>query len=296
MKPPITAALMLFLLIQPAVSQELTPAQESLVATERAFAKLSVERGVRASFIEYFADDGIGFNPRPYNVKETLSNRPAPPTPPPTVLNWAPIAGGISQAGDLGWNTGPTLVEDTSPEKRPSRHGMFFSVWKKQPNGNWRVVLDVGISTPAAVAPLTAPFRPANRSSKRSPGGVNQEQETAMLLKAEREFFAAAKSGSVGEAYKRHLSNEARIHRPDMMPIIGEGALRSWHGQQKMSMTGEPIKVEVASSGDLGYAYGRYELGGSKPEKGSYARVWARDPQGRWRVVMDVTNAIPPGQ
>jgi ketosteroid isomerase-like protein len=286
---------MLSLLILPAVSQELTPAQEALVATELAFAKLSVERGVRASFIEYFADDGIGFNPRPYNVKETLSNRPAAPTPPPTVLNWAPISGGISQAGDLGWNTGPTLVEDTSPEKRPSRHGMFFSVWKKQPNGNWRVVLDVGISTPAAVAPLTAPFRPANRSSK-VPGGVNQEQATAMLLKAEREFLSAAKARSVGEAYRRHLGSEARIHRPDVMPIIGEEALRSWHRQQKMSMTGELIKVEVASSGDLGYVYGSYELGGSKPEKGSYARVWTRDPQGRWRVVIDVTNAVPAGQ
>lgn len=111
-----------------------------------------------------------------------------------------------------------------------------------------------------------------------------------MLLKAEREFLSAARSRSVGDAYRRDLGNEARIHRPDMMPIVGEESLRSWCRQQKMSMTGELIKVEVASSGDLGYVYGSYELGGSKPEKGSYARVWTRDPQGRWRVVMDVTN------
>jgi ketosteroid isomerase-like protein len=286
-------------LFLPAVSKEkgLKPAaQEALVATERAFARLSVERGVRASFIEYFADDGIGFNPHPYKVKETLSNRPAPSTPPPVVLNWAPIVGGISQAGDLGWNTGPTVFEDKSPEKRPTRHGMFFSVWKKQPNGNWRVVLDVGISTPAAVAPLNAPFRAAHQTPKRTPGGVNQEQETAQLLKAERDFLATAKAGNVGQAYKTHLSYDSRIHRPDVMPVVGESALRTWLDQQTMSMTGEPIKAEVASSGDMGYAYGSYELVGSRPEKGYYARVWTRDARGRWRIIIDVTNVIPPGQ
>lgn len=298
MKPLITASLMLSLMTLPAGSKEkgLKPAQEELVATERAFAKLSVERGVRASFIEYFADEGIGFNPQPYKVKETLSNRPAPSTPPPIVLNWTPIAGGISQAGDLGWNTGPTVVEDTGPEKQPARHGMFFSVWKKQPDGNWRVVLDVGVSTPSAVAPLDAPFRPVGQVSKGSPAGVNQQQEAAVLLKAERDFLAAAKAGSAGQAYKARISDETRIHRPDLMPVVGEGALRAWLDQQKMSMTGEPIKAEVARSGDLGYAYGSYELDGSKPEKGYYARVWTRDVQGRWRIVMDVINRMPPGQ
>jgi ketosteroid isomerase-like protein len=63
-----------------------------------------------------------------------------------------------------------------------------------------------------------------------------------------------------------------------------------------MTLSGEPIKADVSHSGDLGYAYGSYEVGGAKPEKGYYARVWKRDAQGRWRIVMDVTNPIPPGQ
>lgn len=299
MRPLVTTALLLFVLTLPASTKEkdLSPAQAAIVATERAFAKLSVERGVRASFIAYFADDGIGFAPHPYKVKEVLSNRPAPTTRSPTVLNWAPIFGGIARAGDLGWNTGPTLYEDTSPEKRPTEHGMFFSVWKKQSDGNWRVVLDLGSSTPAAVAPLDAPFRAAQQTSNKRPSaGVNVAQEDAGLLKAEREFLAAAKAGSVGQAYKIRLSDDARVHRPDAMPVVGKLALRAWLTHQTMTLGGEPIKVEVARSGDLGYAYGSYELAGVKPEKGYYARVWRRDAQGRWRIVMDVINPIPPGQ
>src|SRR5215470_19607703 len=104
MKPFFTIALSLFVLTLPALTQEkdLPPAQADLVNTERAFAKLAVERGVRESFIAYFADDGIGFAPHPLKVKERLSNSPAPATLPSLTLNWAPVYGDIAQAGDLG--------------------------------------------------------------------------------------------------------------------------------------------------------------------------------------------------
>src|SRR5262249_22810862 len=133
--------------------KEQLPAQASLVVAERAFAKLSVEKGVRESFITYFAEDGINFQPHPTRTKEAFLKRPAPATLPPTTLNWAPIYGDVSQAGDMGISTGPFTIEDHSDAKRPTQHGMFFSVWKKQSDGNWRVVMDCGVRTPSAVAP-----------------------------------------------------------------------------------------------------------------------------------------------
>src|SRR5262245_4008340 len=149
--------------------QDLPPSQAELVNAEREFAKLAVDRGVRESFIAYFADDGIGFAPHPHKVKERFSKSPAQAARPPFTLNWAPVYGDIAQAGDLGWNTGPTLIEDTSPEKKPARHGMFFSVWKKQSDGSWRVALDLGGDTPAAVAPLNAPFKTSYQASGKGP-------------------------------------------------------------------------------------------------------------------------------
>jgi ketosteroid isomerase-like protein len=292
------AILLLFVLTFPAWTQEkdLPPAQAELVNTERAFAKLAVERGVRESFIAYFADDGIGFAPHPHKVKERFSNSPAPAARPPLTLNWAPVYGDIAQAGDLGWNTGPTLIEDTSPEKKPARHGMFFSVWKKQSDGSWRVALDLGGETPAAVAPLNAPFKTSYQESGKGPTtDVNLEEEIAGLLKVEREFLAAAKASSLGQAYRSRLSDDARVHRPGVMPVAGKDALRDWLARQTMTLSGEPIKADVSRSGDLGYAYGSYELGGAQPQKGYFARVWKRDAKGQWRIVMDIVRPLPPG-
>jgi ketosteroid isomerase-like protein len=292
------AILLPFALTLPVLTQEkgLPPAQAELVNTERAFAKLAVERGVRESFIAYFADDGIGFAPHPHKVKERFSNSPAPAARPSLTLNWAPVYGDVAQAGDLGWNTGPTLIEDTSPEKKPARHGMFFSVWKKQSDGNWRVALDLGADTPAAVAPLNAPFKTSYQASSKGPtADVNVGEEIAGLLKVEREFLAAAKAGGLGQAYQSRLSDDARIHRPGVMPVVGKDALRDWLARQTAPLSGEPIKVDVSRSGDLGYAYGSYELGGAEPQKGYFARVWKRDAKGQWRIVMDAVSPLPPG-
>lgn len=246
MKLFIIIALFLFVPTLTALTQEkdLPSAQAELVNAERAFAKLAVERGVRESFIAYFADDGIGFAPHPQKVKETFSNSPAPATRSPITLNWAPVYGDIAQAGDLGWNTGPTVIEDTSPDKKPARHGMFFSVWKKQTDGSWRVALDLGADTPAAVAPLNAPYKTSYRASSKKPAvGVNVEGEIAGLLKVEREFLAAAKASSLGQAYQSRLSDDARIHRPGVMPVVGKDALRGWLAQQTMTLSGEPINA-----------------------------------------------------
>ena len=298
MKPVMIIALLLLVPTLPVLTQEkdLPPAQVELVNAERAFAKLALERGVRESFIAYFADDGIGFAPHPQKVKEAFSNSPAPATRPSIALHWAPVYGDIAQAGDLGWNTGPTFIEDTGPEKKPARHGMFFSVWKKQSDGSWRVALDLGGNTPAAVAPQNAPFKSSYRaSSKRPAASVNVEEEVAGLLKVEREFLGAAKSSGLGQAYQSRLSDDARVHRPGVMPVVGKDALRGWLAQQTMALSGEPIKADVSRSGDLGYVYGGYELGGAQPQKGYFARVWKRDAEGQWRIVVDTISPLPPG-
>ena len=114
-----------------AQAQQTSPALKSLVEAERLFAKTSVNKGQREAFIEYFAADGINFTPHPTKTKEALSKRPPTPTPQPFILNWQPVFGDISAAGDLGFTTGPYTLIDNSPMKRPTGNGMYFSVWKK---------------------------------------------------------------------------------------------------------------------------------------------------------------------
>lgn len=108
----------------PAAAQKLSPALQAVVDAERAFARASREHGQREAFLTYLADDGITFSPHPGPGKDAIRKRPPPASPPEIVLNWAPMTGGASSSADMGFTTGPYILEDRSPEKRPARHGM----------------------------------------------------------------------------------------------------------------------------------------------------------------------------
>jgi len=99
----------------------------------------------------YFAPDGIWFVPHPKKTVEDLRSRPAPPGPLTRKLEWAPEFGDVARAGDLGWDTGPSRNSDLTG-KTPPRYGYFSSIWKKQPGGEWRVLLDLGSDVPSDAA------------------------------------------------------------------------------------------------------------------------------------------------
>ena len=128
---------------------------EGLFDAERAFARASTERGIRASFLEYFAADGVDFRPGPGPMRERMLARPAPADPLALLLDWSPQAGAVSRAGDLGFTTGPYSLRNQRDASAPTRYGYFFSVWKRE-SGVWRVALDAGVSTPAAPQPEEA--------------------------------------------------------------------------------------------------------------------------------------------
>jgi ketosteroid isomerase-like protein len=170
---------------------------------------------------------------------------------------------------------------------------MFFSVWEKQADGSWLVVLDLGSDTPGPVVPLDAPYQTSWRAHDRR-AGVAPGDASAELLTIERALLADMGRG-IGRAYFERLADDARIHRPGLMPVVGQEALAAWTAGQAGTQTGEPILARVARSGDLGYTYGSYETGGEQPAAGYFARVWKRGPDGAWRIVMDTVSPLPAG-
>jgi len=195
----------------------LPPAQQELFDAERAFVRLAAEKGFRDSFYEYFADDGLAFNPHPFRVRVSLAGQPS--TPSPMGADWAPVYGDIASAGDLGWNTGPLVF--AGRDGKPDRHGMFFSVWKRQRDGSFKVVLDIGSDTPSAVVPIDEPPHSSWRAGQGRPVGVDVATDNAGLLAAEGSFLATSAAQDLGRAYGGRLADEARVHRPGIMPIVG---------------------------------------------------------------------------
>lgn len=106
-----------------------------MVATERAFAAMGAEKGVRESFYEFFGEEGISFNAHPTRFREYARKNPVP-TPAPArefKLEWWPVYGDVAESGDLGHNTGPTLFTDLTPQNRPSGHITFSPFEKSSP-------------------------------------------------------------------------------------------------------------------------------------------------------------------
>jgi ketosteroid isomerase-like protein len=282
-----------------------SPALASLVEAERAFARKSVETSVRESFISFFADDGIGFQPGPVKTRAILLARPAPAARPPVTLNWFPVHGDIATAGDLGYTTGPYVLTDNSPQKSPPDYGYYFTVWRKQADGAWKVALDLGIPTPALdlSAPQATEFHAAKQTNWKPERGVaDGTAAREELLAAEREFSGASLSDGSAPAFARYDLDDARFYRSGALPVVGAKTISDYLSANVAKFSWDVIDAGAAQSGDFGYTYGSYELipatgkGDGKTEKGYFARVWKRDAKGRWRAAMNVAHAVPPAQ
>ncbi len=272
-----------------------SPALDSLVAAERTFAATSVDKGIRESFLMFFAEDGINFQPHPTKTREAFLKRALPAARPPVELNWWPIYADVSHAGDLGYTTGPYTFKDLSPEKRPARFGYYFSVWKKQADGAWKVVVDCGIGTPDHSGQKLE-FQPAAQGKWKAPHKINLETERASLIDLDRQFLKTSASQGILESYLRYLGRNARLHRDGLLPMTERAAIRIYLSSQVSKLSWTPIKSDVAQSDDLGYTYGSYELkftGTNKTEKGYYVRVWKRDDRGNWKLALDTFSPIP---
>jgi ketosteroid isomerase-like protein len=260
---------------------------ESMLATERSFARLSAEQGMRAAFLTYIADDGIGFRPGPVLLKEAVRNDPEPPTG--FRLLWEPRYGDIAASGDLGYLTGPYTVE--SPAEDGSvrrRQGCFFSMWRRQKGGDWRNVLDIGVHL-AAAPEFAAGFAHAPHPPRYA-GKESETKATRALRTADDDFNNAAHDTSFGIALGTVLDDAARIYRDGRAPITTRAeALRVFAGTGPLA-AGETMFAAAAKSGDLGYTYGRYQFAGAGGESGHYARAWVRDPAGAWHLAADITS------
>jgi ketosteroid isomerase-like protein len=298
LKRILSGLLLLLVVVSVGIGQrEQSPALISLVEAERAFARTSVQKGIRESFIEFFADDGIGFDPHPVKVKEAYLKQPAPATRPPVVLDWQPVYADVSRTGDLGYTTGPYTFTNNSLEKKSTHYGFYFSIWKKQADGSWKVVVDCGIDTPDHSS-RKFEFKPAPqiRSSK-AMSKLDLETERAALVHLDRQFLEVSRSLGTMNGYLKYLSKDARLHRNGSFPVIGESAIRSLLSASNAGLSWEPIKSDVSQSDDLGYTYGSYELKLPKTngtEKGYYVRVWKRDQKGNWKLELDTLSPVPP--
>jgi hypothetical protein len=298
----------------PAVAQRvakpdpLPPALEAMADTERAFAQRAREVGWKQAFLDYFSDSAIGYDGESIGpAKEQIRGNPDPPKD--HQLLWEPRYGDVARSGELGYLTGPSRNILPSRNNGQPRHGVYASVWKRERDGTFRVVIDVGVTTPRA-ATFVDGFTRAP-AANRFAGDLSER--TPPLATADSVLNSDLRTSAV-RAYRGRLAPGVRFHRPLTMPAVGESAVLRLLAAQPRYDQIDSRYAESAQSGDLGYTWGTWSRrlppargrGGQgaaasgrgtapsaspeRVESGFYTRVWVRDRGGQWRVVLDVLN------
>lgn len=128
----------------PANSQPGAQTAQVLIRKEGEFMKAALEKG-SAGYMSYYADDAVEVpNGAPFILgKASIGKTMTFLDDKQNRLTWKPLGADIS--GDLGYTYG--TFEFRSKDKNGNaviEHGKYTSIWKKQKDGNWRVVLDMG--------------------------------------------------------------------------------------------------------------------------------------------------------
>jgi ketosteroid isomerase-like protein len=127
------------------------PGKVLLFDLEARFAKDVRERG-GAAFADWFAEDGVALN----NGQTPMIGRVAIMKganwdPKVYQLTWTPTDAQMGPSGDMGYTWGHFEGHSKDAAGNPvTTSGRYMTIWRKQADGSWKVVLDAGANEPAA--------------------------------------------------------------------------------------------------------------------------------------------------
>ncbi len=114
---------------------------ETLFALDREFVEYRLANGTYKAFAKYLADDAVTLPPGEapkVGLDAILRDAGDKPN---TTVTWEPEAGDI--AGEMGYTWGLFSINTTQDDGSVTKqHGKYASIWKKQDNGEWKVVVD----------------------------------------------------------------------------------------------------------------------------------------------------------
>jgi ketosteroid isomerase-like protein len=257
--------------------------------TEQNFARASVMHGRNSAFIEYFAEESVIFsdhwltNGRQF-WKE-LKERPVE-------LKWEPEFMDISNSLDFGVSTGPWEVQEYRPYTAALATGYFLTVWKKQSDNKWKVILDAGSETPKMKEYIHSFSFPKGADKSISDQKyIASDVPLKEMKQTEVKLLDAWKTKPGQATYSTFLAPNARIQRNGFLPATTGDSINLRLTLLPLGLKWTLSGAAVASSGDLGYTYGLIEISGSQnPTGGHYIRIWKKQEDGLWKILIEMLS------
>lgn len=122
--------------------------KQDMIATDRAFAAMSLEKGAHAAFLAYMTDDVRLFDGEhpPIIGKAAVADYYAKtPEAAGSKLDWMPVEADASAAGDTGTTRGTWVYTAKKPDGSDAKvTGYYVTGWKRQADGTYKFNLDIG--------------------------------------------------------------------------------------------------------------------------------------------------------
>jgi len=121
----------------------------AILRADEDFARLAQEKGVAEAFATYAAEDAtiLPAGANPIEGREAIRSYFASATG--LSLTWKPFFSQAAAAGDLGYTLGTYEARSAGEDGKPvTRYGKYCTIWKKQADGSWKYIVDLGNPSP----------------------------------------------------------------------------------------------------------------------------------------------------
>ena len=132
------------------IKDDLDTERRRLLNTDKQFAQMSLDKGAAEAFNHFLTEDAMGMshNQHPVIGREQIYQEMKVGQE-EYELAWEPQRAEVSESEDMGWTWGKYVLsfndEDGVEQKR---YGKYLNIWSRQDDGQWKVAVDMGNSSP----------------------------------------------------------------------------------------------------------------------------------------------------
>jgi ketosteroid isomerase-like protein len=260
------------------------PNLQAMLEQERAFSAMAMATTAREAFHAYLSEHAVTFEKEPRIGLKHFETQ----IPNSSLLSWQPEFCDLAASGDFGYITGPWQLRTERTDREPAVSGHFVSVWVKQPDGKWKVALDIGVSHAENNRDTVTVTTSAVKAVKVRKGDFHAVTEIE-------EKFITNFEDIGNKAYETVASEELRLYRTGKLPIRTAPDIAEYIKTETAQVDYLVVGGALSKSKDLAYVYGTATIKISKDQhittnKACYVRIWKKEDGDHWKIVVDILS------
>lgn len=249
---------------------------DELITSEKNFAKTSREQSTKKAFLDFVDSNCVGFSSGgQVNVFKEWMQR----NEDGSKLTWAPEFAIISSSSEMGVTTGPWEYREKSLQDTAVAYGHFTTVWKKNKEGKWKAVFDMGIQYPQKNTNDTTVKKFVLSDLK------NKGTGTILLMNTEVNFISAFATDK-NAAIKKAVIPESWFSINGYAPFKNIAAINAAIDVIPANTKFTSINMFTSGTNDMFAVYGNAQTGNTKQ---NYLRVWIKQGE-EWKLLMMVMH------